>query len=160
MFQITSGCFTFLSAVLSYVQLNNAIGSEDASLIIRVPYPEEWMMKRALDAAGGAHGIITPMCHMVPTPDLTMTITLKMVSRYAFKLSQNPWLRTLRKSPQCLALTSSSLDHLITLNRWVSSEGARHTKLQSNVFWLLHMPVERRLSSFVSSLATFVLRHC
>jgi 2-keto-3-deoxy-L-rhamnonate aldolase RhmA len=26
-----------------------------------VPWPEEWMIKRALDA--GAHGIMTPMCH-------------------------------------------------------------------------------------------------
>jgi 4-hydroxy-2-oxoheptanedioate aldolase len=42
-------------------KLNNAIGSEGASPIIRVPYAEEWMIKRALDA--GAHGIMTPMCH-------------------------------------------------------------------------------------------------
>lgn len=42
-------------------QLTNAIGSEDASPIIRVPWGEEWMIKRALDA--GAHGIMTPMCH-------------------------------------------------------------------------------------------------
>ncbi|OOF95049.1 hypothetical protein ASPCADRAFT_130606 [Aspergillus carbonarius ITEM 5010] len=44
-----------------YYELNNAIGSENASPIIRVPYAEEWMIKRALDA--GAHGIMTPMCH-------------------------------------------------------------------------------------------------
>ncbi|KAJ5920778.1 hypothetical protein N7466_009104 [Penicillium verhagenii] len=44
-----------------YYELNNAIGSEGASPIIRVPQAEEWMIKRALDA--GAHGIMTPMCH-------------------------------------------------------------------------------------------------
>ncbi|KAJ5888495.1 hypothetical protein N7495_008536 [Penicillium taxi] len=44
-----------------YYELNNAIGSEDASPIVRVPRAEEWMIKRALDA--GAHGIMTPMCH-------------------------------------------------------------------------------------------------
>ena len=43
------------------MQLNNAIGSEGASPIIRVPWAEEWMIKRALDS--GAHGIMTPMCH-------------------------------------------------------------------------------------------------
>jgi hypothetical protein len=43
------------------VQLATAIGSEGASPIIRVPWPEEWMIKRALDS--GAHGILTPMCH-------------------------------------------------------------------------------------------------
>ncbi|KAJ6115690.1 hypothetical protein N7523_006107 [Penicillium sp. IBT 18751x] len=45
----------------NYYELNNAIGSEDASPVIRVPWAEEWMIKRALDA--GAHGIMTPMCH-------------------------------------------------------------------------------------------------
>ncbi|KAJ5266815.1 hypothetical protein N7478_009623 [Penicillium angulare] len=44
-----------------YYELNNSIGSENASPIIRVPNAEEWMIKRALDA--GAHGIMTPMCH-------------------------------------------------------------------------------------------------
>ncbi|RAL01124.1 HpcH/HpaI aldolase family protein [Aspergillus ibericus CBS 121593] len=44
-----------------YYDLNNAISSTDTSPIIRVPYAEEWMIKRALDA--GAHGIMTPMCH-------------------------------------------------------------------------------------------------
>jgi 4-hydroxy-2-oxoheptanedioate aldolase len=39
----------------------NAIASEGASPIIRVPWGEEWMLKRALDA--GAQGIVTPMCH-------------------------------------------------------------------------------------------------
>jgi 2-keto-3-deoxy-L-rhamnonate aldolase RhmA len=43
------------------LQLNNAIGHENASPIIRVPWGEEWMIKRALDS--GAHGIMTPMCH-------------------------------------------------------------------------------------------------
>lgn len=42
-------------------QLTNAVGHEGASPIIRVPWPEEWMIKRALDA--GAHGVMTPMCH-------------------------------------------------------------------------------------------------
>ncbi|KAJ5181297.1 Pyruvate/Phosphoenolpyruvate kinase [Penicillium cf. griseofulvum] len=44
-----------------YYELTNAVGHEGASPIIRVPWPEEWMIKRALDA--GAHGIMTPMCH-------------------------------------------------------------------------------------------------
>ncbi|CRG86524.1 2,4-dihydroxyhept-2-ene-1,7-dioic acid aldolase [Talaromyces islandicus] len=44
-----------------YYELNNAIASEGASPIIRVPWAEEWMIKRALDA--GAHGVMTPMCH-------------------------------------------------------------------------------------------------
>ncbi|KAJ6015966.1 Phosphoenolpyruvate/pyruvate domain-containing protein [Penicillium herquei] len=44
-----------------YYELNNAIASEGASPIIRIPCAEEWMIKRALDA--GAHGIMTPMCH-------------------------------------------------------------------------------------------------
>ncbi|PWY75438.1 Phosphoenolpyruvate/pyruvate domain-containing protein [Aspergillus heteromorphus CBS 117.55] len=44
-----------------YYELCNAIGSEGASPIVRVPFAEEWMIKRALDA--GAHGIVTPMCH-------------------------------------------------------------------------------------------------
>ncbi|KAJ5462608.1 hypothetical protein N7475_007552 [Penicillium sp. IBT 31633x] len=43
------------------LKLNNAVGHEGASPIIRVPWAEEWMVKRALDA--GAHGIMTPMCH-------------------------------------------------------------------------------------------------
>lgn len=42
-------------------KLNNAIGHEGVSPIVRVPWSEEWMIKRALDA--GAHGIMTPMCH-------------------------------------------------------------------------------------------------
>ncbi|KAJ5825230.1 hypothetical protein N7474_002368 [Penicillium riverlandense] len=45
----------------NYYELNNAVGAERASPIIRVPWGEEWMIKRALDA--GAHGIMTPMCH-------------------------------------------------------------------------------------------------
>ncbi|KAH8697915.1 2,4-dihydroxyhept-2-ene-1,7-dioic acid aldolase [Talaromyces proteolyticus] len=44
-----------------YYELNNAVASEGASPIIRVPWAEEWMIKRALDA--GAHGVMTPMCH-------------------------------------------------------------------------------------------------
>ncbi|KAJ5602402.1 hypothetical protein N7537_005358, partial [Penicillium hordei] len=44
-----------------YYELTNAVGHEGASPIIRVPWPEEWMIKRALDA--GAHGVMTPMCH-------------------------------------------------------------------------------------------------
>ncbi|RTE77654.1 hypothetical protein BHE90_007882 [Fusarium euwallaceae] len=44
-----------------YYELTNAIASEGASPIIRVPWNEEWMIKRALDA--GCHGILTPMCH-------------------------------------------------------------------------------------------------
>ncbi|WWC86385.1 uncharacterized protein L201_001261 [Kwoniella dendrophila CBS 6074] len=40
------------------IQLVTAAG---ASPIIRVPWNEEWMIKRALDA--GAHGVMTPMCH-------------------------------------------------------------------------------------------------
>ncbi|VUC30170.1 unnamed protein product [Clonostachys rosea] len=44
-----------------YYDLTNAIGSEGASPIVRVPSAEEWMIKRALDA--GAHGVMTPMCH-------------------------------------------------------------------------------------------------
>lgn len=48
------------------MQLNNAIGSEGASPIIRVPWAEEWMIKRALDS--GAHGIMTPMCHSAVRP--------------------------------------------------------------------------------------------
>ncbi|KAJ5563057.1 Pyruvate/Phosphoenolpyruvate kinase [Penicillium sp. DV-2018c] len=44
-----------------YYELTNAVAHEGASPIIRVPWPEEWMIKRALDA--GAHGIMTPMCH-------------------------------------------------------------------------------------------------
>jgi hypothetical protein len=46
--------------ILTYRQLSTAVGSEGASPIIRVPWNEEWMIKRALDA--GAHGILTPMC--------------------------------------------------------------------------------------------------
>ncbi|KAL4913049.1 Pyruvate/Phosphoenolpyruvate kinase-like domain-containing protein [Aspergillus aurantiobrunneus] len=44
-----------------YYELNNAVASEGASPLIRVPWGEEWLIKRALDA--GAHGIVTPMCH-------------------------------------------------------------------------------------------------
>ncbi|ETS76804.1 hypothetical protein PFICI_12191 [Pestalotiopsis fici W106-1] len=44
-----------------YYELTNAIASEGASPLIRVPWSEEWLIKRALDA--GAHGIVTPMCH-------------------------------------------------------------------------------------------------
>ncbi|CAK7265825.1 hypothetical protein SEPCBS119000_001716 [Sporothrix epigloea] len=44
-----------------YYELASAIAAEGASPIIRVPWAEEWMIKRALDA--GAHGVLTPMCH-------------------------------------------------------------------------------------------------
>lgn len=44
-----------------YYALTTAISAEGASPIIRVPWAEEWMIKRALDA--GAHGVLTPMCH-------------------------------------------------------------------------------------------------
>ncbi|EFX05914.1 dihydroxyhept-2-ene-1,7-dioic acid aldolase [Grosmannia clavigera kw1407] len=44
-----------------YYDLTTAIAAEGASPIIRVPWAEEWMIKRALDA--GAHGVLTPMCH-------------------------------------------------------------------------------------------------
>ncbi|RDW64339.1 HpcH/HpaI aldolase family protein [Aspergillus mulundensis] len=44
-----------------YYELTNAVASEGASPIVRVPWGEEWLIKRALDA--GAHGILTPMCH-------------------------------------------------------------------------------------------------
>ncbi|PYH92064.1 Phosphoenolpyruvate/pyruvate domain-containing protein [Aspergillus ellipticus CBS 707.79] len=44
-----------------YYELCNAVASEGASPVVRVPAAEEWMIKRALDA--GAHGIVTPMCH-------------------------------------------------------------------------------------------------
>ncbi|CAN8100367.1 unnamed protein product [Discula destructiva] len=44
-----------------YYELTTAIASEGASPIIRVPWGEEWMIKRALD--GGAHGVMVPMCH-------------------------------------------------------------------------------------------------
>ncbi|KAF2484877.1 2,4-dihydroxyhept-2-ene-1,7-dioic acid aldolase [Neohortaea acidophila] len=44
-----------------YYELTTAAASEGASPIVRVPWGEEWLIKRALDA--GAHGIVTPMCH-------------------------------------------------------------------------------------------------
>lgn len=44
-----------------YYDLTTAISAEGASPIIRLPWAEEWMIKRALDA--GAHGVLTPMCH-------------------------------------------------------------------------------------------------
>ncbi|KAF2122560.1 2,4-dihydroxyhept-2-ene-1,7-dioic acid aldolase, partial [Lophiotrema nucula] len=44
-----------------YYELINAVASEGTSPIVRVPWGEEWMIKRALDA--GAHGVVTPMCH-------------------------------------------------------------------------------------------------
>ncbi|KAJ4418588.1 hypothetical protein N0V82_005474 [Gnomoniopsis sp. IMI 355080] len=44
-----------------YYELTTAVASEGASPIIRVPWGEEWMIKRALDA--GAHGVMVPMCH-------------------------------------------------------------------------------------------------
>ncbi|CAH0020844.1 unnamed protein product [Clonostachys rhizophaga] len=44
-----------------YYELSTAIASEGATPIVRVPWHEEWMIKRALDS--GAHGILTPMCH-------------------------------------------------------------------------------------------------
>ncbi|KAL3471193.1 Pyruvate/Phosphoenolpyruvate kinase-like domain-containing protein [Aspergillus californicus] len=50
-----------LIADKDYYELTNAVASEGASPLIRVPWGEEWLIKRALDA--GAHGIVTPMCH-------------------------------------------------------------------------------------------------
>ncbi|CAK7199758.1 hypothetical protein SEUCBS139899_002441 [Sporothrix eucalyptigena] len=44
-----------------YYELASAIAAEGASPIIRIPWAEEWMIKRALDS--GAHGVLTPMCH-------------------------------------------------------------------------------------------------
>ncbi|KAH7024918.1 Pyruvate/Phosphoenolpyruvate kinase-like domain-containing protein [Microdochium trichocladiopsis] len=44
-----------------YYEICNAIAAEGASPIIRIPWAEEWMIKRALDS--GAHGVLTPMCH-------------------------------------------------------------------------------------------------
>ncbi|WVQ70844.1 hypothetical protein IAR50_000369 [Cryptococcus sp. DSM 104548] len=44
-----------------YFELVNTITSQGASPIIRVPWTEEWMIKRALDS--GAQGVMTPMCH-------------------------------------------------------------------------------------------------
>ncbi|KGB77473.1 2,4-dihydroxyhept-2-ene-1,7-dioic acid aldolase [Cryptococcus deuterogattii R265] len=44
-----------------YFELVNTVTSHGASPIIRVPWNEEWMIKRALDA--GAQGVMTPMCH-------------------------------------------------------------------------------------------------
>ncbi|WVF70345.1 hypothetical protein IAT40_005135 [Kwoniella sp. CBS 6097] len=44
-----------------YFDLSLAVTAAGASPIIRVPWNEEWMIKRALDA--GAHGVMTPMCH-------------------------------------------------------------------------------------------------
>ncbi|KAK6064487.1 2,4-dihydroxyhept-2-ene-1,7-dioic acid aldolase [Seiridium cupressi] len=44
-----------------YYELCTAISNEGASPIVRVPWSEEWMIKRALDS--GAHGVLTPMCH-------------------------------------------------------------------------------------------------
>ncbi|WVO12916.1 hypothetical protein L204_100524 [Cryptococcus depauperatus] len=44
-----------------YFELVQAITAKGASPIIRVPWNEEWMIKRALDA--GAQGVMTPMCH-------------------------------------------------------------------------------------------------
>ncbi|KAH8886281.1 Phosphoenolpyruvate/pyruvate domain-containing protein [Thozetella sp. PMI_491] len=50
-----------LIAEQNFYELATAIGHEGASPIVRVPWNEEWMIKRALDS--GAHGILTPMCH-------------------------------------------------------------------------------------------------
>ncbi|WWD17721.1 hypothetical protein CI109_102162 [Kwoniella shandongensis] len=44
-----------------YFELVTTVSSLGASPIIRVPWTEEWMIKRALDS--GAHGVMTPMCH-------------------------------------------------------------------------------------------------
>ncbi|EON95640.1 putative -dihydroxyhept-2-ene- -dioic acid aldolase protein [Phaeoacremonium minimum UCRPA7] len=44
-----------------YYELCNAVASEGATPIIRVPWSEEWLIKRALDS--GAQGVLTPMCH-------------------------------------------------------------------------------------------------
>ena len=42
-------------------QLNNAIVSHGVSPIIRIPFADGWLIKRALDS--GAHGIMVPMIH-------------------------------------------------------------------------------------------------
>ncbi|WWC58642.1 uncharacterized protein I303_101186 [Kwoniella dejecticola CBS 10117] len=44
-----------------YFDLCLAVTAAGASPIIRIPWNEEWMIKRALDS--GAHGVMTPMCH-------------------------------------------------------------------------------------------------
>ncbi|KAK8866077.1 hypothetical protein IAR55_001228 [Kwoniella newhampshirensis] len=44
-----------------YFELVTTVTSMGASPIIRIPWNEEWMIKRALDS--GAQGVMTPMCH-------------------------------------------------------------------------------------------------
>ncbi|WVQ82710.1 hypothetical protein IAT38_004842 [Cryptococcus sp. DSM 104549] len=44
-----------------YFELCTTVTSLGASPIIRIPWNEEWMIKRALDS--GAQGVMTPMCH-------------------------------------------------------------------------------------------------
>ncbi|GAA5978324.1 hypothetical protein JCM10908_004314 [Rhodotorula pacifica] len=44
-----------------YYELNNAIVSHGVSPIIRIPFADGWLIKRALDS--GAHGIMVPMIH-------------------------------------------------------------------------------------------------
>ncbi|POY70146.1 hypothetical protein BMF94_6729 [Rhodotorula taiwanensis] len=44
-----------------YYELNNSIVSHGVSPIIRIPFAEGWLIKRALDS--GAHGLMVPMVH-------------------------------------------------------------------------------------------------
>ncbi|KWU44888.1 Phosphoenolpyruvate/pyruvate domain-containing protein [Rhodotorula sp. JG-1b] len=44
-----------------YYELNNAIVSHGVSPIIRIPFADGWLIKRAIDS--GAHGIMVPMIH-------------------------------------------------------------------------------------------------
>lgn len=50
-----------ITLVANAHQLVSTVTSFGASPIIRIPWNEEWMIKRALDA--GAQGVMTPMCH-------------------------------------------------------------------------------------------------
>lgn len=67
--RIISRCASFLdwvkalkiTLVANAHQLVSTVTSFGASPIIRIPWNEEWMIKRALDA--GAQGVMTPMCH-------------------------------------------------------------------------------------------------
>lgn len=74
-------------------KLNNAIGSEGASPIIRVPWAEEWMIKRALDA--GAHGIMTPMCHTAVRLSIGNISFKRIISSSSTELTENR--KTLRE---------------------------------------------------------------
>ncbi|BGP36176.1 hypothetical protein JCM10449v2_000074 [Rhodotorula kratochvilovae] len=59
-----------------YFELNNAITSHGISPIIRIPYAEGWLIKRALDS--GAHGIMVPMVH---TAEIAKSVV--SLSKYA-----------------------------------------------------------------------------